>query len=858
PIKWTRIRETKVSISDFAASNERENTFANSTDTPTINGDRLKLDLPSIQHGSFVAPPINTREAAKFYIDQGFTVVPVKRGAKAPNLKNWQTRKFTHDDISEVGNLGIRLGPKNGGLVDIDWDTEAARRTGPLVWGEGCAFGRKGKTPGHILVRSTDSVEAHEKFSLGGKREKKVVETLGLEKTMILEVRASGVHQTIFPPSVHENGDEVVWTRGAPTSLEALPSFSHDEIMRRAGLNAFLALVLQAYPSKGGRDEFCFALAGVLAHAGYDAETIDRLIVGIASLAGDEEAGKRRKGERVIADLESGEPVGGLPRFLSEYDFEQAEKKIRAWLQMKGKSPRQLETGAIMQEDGALERIVTRAEEALANSSVQIFRRAGVLVRTATVEGEGIGDDGVSRKAGSLVLSPVVRHWLRYQMARVANWGRYDAKGNPIPADPAMDYANAIIDRADETPFPPLRAIIQAPTIDRNGEVLTAPGYDRQSQLFLDIEPGSFPQIPERPTRADALAGLETLKKPIAKFPFPDKAALAVALSAMLTSVVRASLPTAPMILFDAPSAGSGKSKLSAIAGIMATGKKPAVMSQGPNEEEDEKRLSAALMAGDSVLVIDNCTRPLSGDFLCSMMVEQSVRPRVLGRSELKNIPCTALVMANGNNIGIRGDMGRRVIRCRIDPEVERPEKRRFDFDPVEMAIENREELVTAALTIMRAYIVSSECVDVEPFGSFEGWSRLVREALIWIGCADPCETREQIVAEDGEKEEFADLLAHWEHCHAGDAVYVKDMQNLPVDDSRPAAQDLHSQLVMMSNRPAWNSRSIGRVLERFKERVVNGRKLVRLQKTMHGVAWQMVSTDGTPLTRMEYTNEPF
>ena len=38
---------------------------------------------------------------------------------------------------------------------------------------------------------------------------------------------------------------------------------------------------------------------------------------------------------------------------------------------------------------------------------------------------------------------------------------------------------------------------------------------------------------------------------------------------------------------------------------------------------------------------------------------------------------------ATGNNLVLVGDMTRRALLCRLDPERERPELRRFDSDPV-------------------------------------------------------------------------------------------------------------------------------------------------------------------------------
>jgi putative DNA primase/helicase len=70
-------------------------------------------------------------------------------------------------------------------------------------------------------------------------------------------------------------------------------------------------------------------------------------------------------------------------------------------------------------------------------------------------------------------------------------------------------------------------------------------------------------------------------------------------LSAILTALVRRSLPTAPMHAFRSPVAGSGKSTLVDIASAISTGHEAGVIAQGKSDEETEKRLGSALLAGD-------------------------------------------------------------------------------------------------------------------------------------------------------------------------------------------------------------------------------------------------------------------
>jgi hypothetical protein len=47
------------------------------------------------------------------------------------------------------------------------------------------------------------------------------------------------------------------------------------------------------------------------------------------------------------------------------------------------------------------------------------------------------------------------------------------------------------------------------------------------------------------------------------------------------------------------------------------------------------------------------------------------------------------------------------------------------------------------------------------PLGSFESWN-MIREALVWLGEADPTTTRERVIADDPRKGDLAELLDLW------------------------------------------------------------------------------------------------
>ena len=142
------------------------------------------------------------------------------------------------------------------------------------------------------------------------------------------------------------------------------------------------------------------------------------------------------------------------------------------------------------------------------------------------------------------------------------------------------------------------------------------------------------------------MQALLRLWAPIAKFPFVGAEDRGVALSAMLTAVMRGSLPTAPGFAVDAPSAGSGKTLLAKVLGILATGEEPSISSPSVQEEEMRKRLFASLREGARVVLWDNLREPLGGASIDAFLTASSYTDRILGVSDTARLPNRALSFA--------------------------------------------------------------------------------------------------------------------------------------------------------------------------------------------------------------------
>ena len=351
---------------------------------------------------------------------------------------------------------------------------------------------------------------------------------------------------------------------------------------------------------------------------------------------------------------------------------------------------------------------------------------------------------------------------------------------------------------------------------------------------------------------------LAELKLLISEFPFVDAASRSVALSGMLTAVSRLAVSFAPMHAFDAPSAGTGKSKLVDCCSLIATGHEAPVIAQGKTEEEMEKRLGAALIAGDRIISIDNCERPLGGELLCQALTQSLLKPRVLGQSKNVTVPNAALYFATGNNLRLTGDMPRRASVGRLDAGAERPENREFTTeDPVNTLKRERPRYVAACLTILRAYIVAGAPGQVRPLGGFEEWSRLVRDTLIWLGEPDPLFTMERTREQDPQREALTAVLNQWSAVLQNKRVTAKQLIDTATDFDVKESFDakrrfLHPEfrealLIVAADAGHINSRRLGRWLSDNQGKIVDGLRLIidghsggvalyRLQKqTAHG-----------------------
>ena len=311
-------------------------------------------------------------------------------------------------------------------------------------------------------------------------------------------------------------------------------------------------------------------------------------------------------------------------------------------------------------EGGELSREADEAEQALIQSGIPIFVRAGALVGPVT-------ETVPAAKGRTTIVARLRRLGVDVIIdlsGQCADFQRFDARAKKwVSVDPPERVAKIILAREGVGKFPQVAGVITTPTLRPDGSVLDEPGYDPATRLYLAVDPGlEMPALPDAPSRADAEEALELLRDLVSGFPFVSPIDRVVALSGMITAVVRGAVSVAPMHVFRAHTAGTGKSSLVDVAATIATGRRCPVIAAGKTEEETEKRLGALLRDGVSVVSIDNVSGELGGDALAQMTERPLVRVRILGKSEAPEFECKAAMFATGNNLVLVGDMVRRAV----------------------------------------------------------------------------------------------------------------------------------------------------------------------------------------------------
>jgi len=419
------------------------------------------------------------------------------------------------------------------------------------------------------------------------------------------------------------------------------------------------------------------------------------------------------------------------------------------------------------------------------------------------------------------------------------NW-----KGSPI--SPPMAVFETIMARGPRPKFRRLTAVKTHPCL-RPGSytILDQAGHDAETGIVYRPQGVIYHAVPVAPTKDQASTALDFLVDLVSEFPFESEFDRAVMLAAYLSPALRSAAPTWPGFGFDATAPGSGKTTAARGLSVLADGGQGAVLAL-PREDESEthKVFDAALGSGLAVVILDNLTQIAKSDSACAALTSSVYMFRPLGRSETISVSNQTIVAFTGNNLTFQSDLALRILVCRLDPGIERADTRRFSVsDYLSHVRLLRPKLITAALTIVRAYIAAgSPRVACQPWSRYPEFDELVRAPLLWLGEADVLETINRSAGIDPDRQELQQLLDSIVAEQFVDTFTVAELVQRAQDPLRQTSDLRRSVLAVAGDGERVSPKRLGKYLARYAGRIVDDLQLVR-QSTRRGVVrWQVFS----------------
>ena len=327
--------------------------------------------------------------------------------------------------------------------------------------------------------------------------------------------------------------------------------------------------------------------------------------------------------------------------------------------------------------------------------------------------------------------------------------------------------AERVIDLPDDSLRPGLRqltSVTHTPTLRPDGGILAAPGYDDATGIYHLPDPGLVvPAIPDAPSTQDVKAAVALLDEMTAGFPWKSEHDRANYYGVLLTPLLRAAVPSdRKLVIFDAPTQGSGKTLLAQLVGILHGGVLRGGI-QHTDEAELRKNITTILARTTApVVVLDNLTGTLESPVLAGLLTNPTWTDRLLGANHDVNVPNDRLWTVTANNLSVGPDMVRRTLWVGIDAQMERPQDRTgFAIPDLPGWVRgNRGRLIAALLTLTRAWVLAGRPVPVaRSSDSFTRWATSIDGILTHAGVPgrfdDPA----------SRAQESAEVDAEWATC---------------------------------------------------------------------------------------------
>jgi hypothetical protein len=277
-------------------------------------------------------------------------------------------------------------------------------------------------------------------------------------------------------------------------------------------------------------------------------------------------------------------------------------------------------------------------------------------------------------------------------------------------------------------------------------------------------------------------------------FPFIGESERCNAVSLLLLPFVRDMIiGPLPVYVVEAPSPGTGKTLLVLVLAFPSSGRLIEAMSEGRNDEEMRKRITAKLMNSPTHVFIDNVRNQIAYSSLASAITANRWEDRILGASKTIQLQVTCAWVITGNNPSLSSEMARRCVRIRMDTGCEQPWLRHDSAfrhpDLLGWTKERRGELIWAALVLIQNWISKGmpKPTKKRTMGMFEQWCHVMGGILEANGMHSFLDNLDEVYTEsDMEISLWRSLTEAWWSEYETNAVGVADLYQLVLEKDIP------------------------------------------------------------------------
>lgn len=476
--------------------------------------------------------------------------------------------------------------------------------------------------------------------------------------------------------------------------------------------------------------------------------------------------------------------------------------------------------------DGAeLHRVVEESCEALGQLDV-LYERAGELV-------EVLPDPQRGARLRALP-KPRIREYL----SMAARFERHNKDGSVRDIKPPHDVVDSVHARG-EWGLQRFDGFVDGAAFAQNGDIIAQEGYNPEHALYVRRAVEVFGL--QRPSQQDAAAACERLCGLLHDFEFVEenrRAQMSAWVACVLTIIARHAIGegATPMFLFDANQPRVGKTRLGELACMIVTGREPgkqALPTGRHSDKEIENVITGAVRGGQPIIFFDNVKGRLGGQALEGAMTTAEWTGRILGKSEMFTGPLRTIWIATSNNASLTSDMLGRVLPIQLQTTHQNPEQRTgFLFPRIKAHVrEHRASYLKDALTILRAWHVADRpSYDITSWGSFEAWGDIVRNALIFAGMPDPCDTRDSIEEADDFTLAQRMLIEVWPDGKGYSASELAKIMRGSELNLTPVEQTFSEALNEFCEQAT--PRGIGRQLGYVRDRVLDAKRITQRRTT--------------------------